>query len=248
MRYFLIFGVFFLTLSLADKSVVKTLTINQMQYAQKTFLQAKEIALQEAKNAAAKEIYGEVVISETVTANGKILDDVVSELSGGIVRIKGEPKFRNGESFGDIEVTIEAYATDEDLQNRSVLKANTEREQSGSNNGSIKKIEQIKRGFYGIWSGFAMRKSGGSGDIMIKITDSGEATINYDSLHCGGELIIQEKTADLVKFKEKLTYGADKCVDRHSITLKKLSNTQMLFMQFDKDETEVSKGTLYREE
>lgn len=244
MRYFLIFGIFFLTLALADKSVVKTVTINQMQYAQKTFLQAKEIALQEAKNAAAKEIYGEVVISETVTANGKILDDVVREQSGGIVRIKGEPKFRNGESFGDIEVTIEAYATDEDLQNRSVLKANTESEESGSN-GAIKKI---KRGFYGIWSGFVMRGSGGSGDIMIKITDSGEATINYDSLHCGGELIIQEKTADLVKFKEKLTYGADKCVDRHSITLKKLSNTQMLFMQFDKDETEVSKGTLYREE
>lgn len=247
MRYFLTLGIFFLTLSLADKSVVKTVTINQMQYAQKTFLQAKEIALQEAKNAAAKEIYGEVVISETVTANGKILDDVVREQSGGIVRIKGEPKFRNGESFGDIEVTIEAYATDEDLQNRSVLKANTEREESESN-GAIKKIEQIKRGFYGIWSGFVMRRSGGSGDIMIKITDSGEATINYDSLHCGGELIIQEKTADLVKFKEKLTYGTDKCVDRHSITLKKLSNTQMLFMQFDKDEREVAKGTLYREE
>lgn len=247
MRYFLTLGIFFLTIALADKSVVKTVTINQMQYAQKTFLQAKEVALQEAKNAAAKEIYGEVVISETVTANGKILDDVVREQSGGIVRIKGEPKFRNGESFGDIEVTIEAYATDEDLQNRSVLKANTEREENGSN-GAIKKIEQIKRGFYGIWSGFAMRGSGGSGDIMIKITDSGDVTINYDSLHCGGELIIQEKTADLVKFKEKLTYGADKCVDRHSITLKKLSNTQMLFMQFDKDETEVAKGTLYREE
>lgn len=247
MRYFLTLGIFFLTLALADKSVVKTVTINQMQYAQKTFLQAKEIALQEAKNAAAKEIYGEVVISETVTANGKILDDVVREQSGGIVRIKGEPKYRNGENFGDIVVTIEAYATDEDLQNRSVVKANTEREESQSN-GTIKKIEQVKRGFYGIWSGFVMRKSGGSGDIMIKITDSGEATINYDSLHCGGELIIQEKTADLVKFKEKLTYGADKCVDRHSVTLKKLSNTQMLFMQFDKDETEVSKGTLYREE
>ncbi|MFA5454707.1 MAG: hypothetical protein WC272_05255 [Sulfurimonas sp.] len=247
MRYFLIFSIFFLTLALADKSVVKTVTINQMQYAQKTFLQAKEIALQEAKNAAAKEIYGEVVISETVTANGKILDDVVRELSGGIVRIKGEPKFRNGKNFGDIEVTIEAYATDEDLQNRSVLKASPEREESESN-GAIKKIEQVKRGFYGIWSGFVVRGSGGSGDIMIKITYSGEATINYDSLHCGGELIIQEKTVDLVKFKEKLTYGADKCVDRHSITLKKLSNTQMLFIQFDKDEREVAKGTLYREE
>ncbi|MBW6489455.1 hypothetical protein [Sulfurimonas sp.] len=246
MRYFLLIGIFFLTSVLADKSVLKTVTINQMQYADKTFLQVKEIALQEAKNAAAKEIYGEVVISETVMANGKILDDVVREQSGGIVRIKGEPKFGNGENFGDIVVSIEAYATDEDLKNREMLKSEILFDKSG--NGASEKIAQVRRGFYGTWSGFVMRRSGGSGDIMIKITDSGEATINYDSLHCGGELIIEEKGADLVKFKERLTYGADKCIDNRSVSLKKLSNTQLLYMQFNEHGEEVSKGTLYREE
>jgi len=246
MRYFLLLGTFFLTFVLADKSVVKSVTINQMQYAQKTFLQVKEIALQEAKNAAAKEIYGEVVISETVMANGKILDDLVREQSGGLVRIKGEPKFRNGENFGDIVVTIEAYATDDDLKNREMFKSESVSE-DGDNKAS-EKIAKVKRGFYGTWSGFVIRENGGSGDVMIKITDSGEATINYDSLHCGGELIIEEKTVDLVKFKERLTYGADKCIDNRFISLKKLSNTQLLYMQFNESDKEVSKGTLYREE
>ncbi|MDT8339055.1 MAG: hypothetical protein RQ763_07640, partial [Sulfurimonas sp.] len=117
MRYFLIIATFFLALALADKSVVKSVTINQMLYPDKTFLQVKEIALNEAKKAAAKEIYGEVLISETVMIGGKVLDDVVREQAGGLVRIKGEPKFRNGENFGDIVVTVEAYATDEDLKN-----------------------------------------------------------------------------------------------------------------------------------
>ena len=77
-RSFLITA-FFLTLAFADKSVVKTVTINQMLYPDKTFLEVKEIALDEAKKAAAKEIYGEVLISETIMLGGKILDDVVRE-------------------------------------------------------------------------------------------------------------------------------------------------------------------------
>lgn len=246
MRYFLLLGIFFLTSIFADKSVVKTVTINQMQYVNKTFLEVKEIALQEAKNAAAKEIYGEVVISETIMANGKILGDVVRGQSGGIVRIKGEPKFRNGENFGDIVVTVEAYATDEDIKNREMLKQ--ESIDDVADNGASEKIAEVKRGFYGIWSGFVMRGGRGSGDVTIKITDSGEATINYDSLHCGGELIVEEKTADIVRFKERLTYGIQKCVDNLTVSLKKLSNTQLLYTQFNEHDEEVSKGTLYREE
>lgn len=251
MKYFFILGALFSTLIFADKTVVKTVTINQIYYPDKSFFQVKEIALQEAKDAAAKEIYGEVLISETVMVNGKILDDVVREQSGGTVRIKGEPKFRNGENFGDIVVTIEAYATDEDLQKAALEKVKTEakKEKDESTvNDADKKIEHARRGFYGIWSGFVIKNDGSSSDVVIEITDSGEATINYNFSNCGGDLIVQEKNPTIVRFQEKLTYGEEKCRDGLFVVLKKINSTQSLFMQFDTQEREVAKGTLYREE
>lgn len=244
MRYFFTITVLFLAFAFADKSVVKTVTINQMLYPDKTFLEVKEIALDEAKKAAAKEIYGEVLISETIMLGGKILDDVVRERSGGLVRIKGEPRFRNGENFGDIVVTIEAYATDEDLKNRAKPGSAKEFDIDEVD----EKITKIKRGFYGVWSGFIMRSGGSSSDVVIKITPSGEATINYIASNCGGELIIQKKEPTQVKFRQKLSYGEDRCADGLIVELKKVSDTQSLFMLFDEDESEVAKGTLYREE
>lgn len=244
MRYFFTITVLFLAFAFADKSVVKTVTINQMLYPDKTFLEVKEIALDEAKKAAAKEIYGEVLISETIMLGGKILDDVVRERSGGLVRIKGEPRFRNGENFGDIVVIIEAYATDEDLKNRAKPGSDKEFDIDEAD----EKITKIKRGFYGIWSGFIMRSGGSSSDVVIKITPSGEATINYIASNCGGELIIQKKEPTQVKFRQKLSYGEDRCTDGLIVELKKVSDTQSLFMLFDEDESEVAKGTLYREE
>jgi hypothetical protein len=235
---------FFLALAFADKSVVKTVTLNQMLYPEKTFLEVKEIALEIAKRAAAKEIYGEVLISETVMFNGKVLDDVVREHSGGLVRIKGEPKFRNGENFGDIVVSVEAYATDEDMKNRA---ASREKEEFDID-GADEKIAQMKRGFYGVWSGFIMKKSGGSSDVLIKITPSGEATINYVASNCGGELIVQKKSPTDVRFKQKLSFGHDRCMEGVFVELKKINDTQSLFVQLDEREREVAKGTLYRDE
>lgn len=244
MRYFLIIAAFFLALALADKSVVKSVTINQMLYPDKTFLQVKEIALNEAKKAAAKEIYGEVLISETVMIGGKILDDVVREQAGGLVRIKGEPRFRNGENFGDIVVTVEAYATDEDLKNR----ANQSSSKEFDIDAADERISQIRRGFYGVWSGFIMKSGGSSSDVLIKITDSGEATIRYIASNCGGDLIIQKKSPTKVRFQQKLNYGDDRCTDRLFVELKKINDTQSLYMLLDEDDREVAKGTLYREE
>ena len=46
---------------------------------------------------------------------------IISEKNG-LVHIDGEPKYANGKNFGDIQVTINAYATDEDLKNMSIQK------------------------------------------------------------------------------------------------------------------------------
>ena len=139
-----------------------------------------------------------------------------------MVRIKGEPRFRNGDNFGDIVVTIEAYATDEDLKNR----AKPDSAKEFDIDEADEKITKIKRGFYGVWSGFIMRSGGSSSDVVIKITPSGEATINYIASNCGGELIIQKKEPTQVKFRQKLSYGEDRCADGLIVELKKVSDTQ----------------------
>lgn len=325
----------------AEKTVTKTITVNQMLYPKKTLAQLEAIAVEKAKFAAAKEIFGEFLLSETVMTNGKVLDDIVREKSGGVIHVRGEPKFKNGENFGDLEVTIVAYATDEEIKDMSPafinvtnfkysnpdiairdLKAAAEdafiieaisrkkpsiRDASASEarklalsititkfdydkrsstytmsgkveyipaflrhanvisnktigeavkdirtgqretQNSQEKIKQTRRGFYGIWSGFFMRSNGGSGDATIEITDSGLATINYNSSNCGGELIIQEKSPLLVKFEEKLNFGQDHCQDGHLVVLKKVDNSQIKFLLYNKEKG-IAKGTLYRDE
>ncbi|GEM_PF-6466921 len=106
----------------ADKTVIKTVTVNRMLYPDKSIEELKEIAVSKAKYEAAKEIFGELLLSETVMSNGKIVDEFVRERSGGVIHIRGTPKFSNGENLGDIRCTIEAYATDEDIQDTTPQK------------------------------------------------------------------------------------------------------------------------------
>ena len=100
----------------AEKVVIKTATVNQMLNADKSIEELKALAIQKAKYEAAKEIFGELLLSETVMANGKIIEEMVREKSGGVIHIRGEPQFANGKNLGDIQVTIEAYATDADIK------------------------------------------------------------------------------------------------------------------------------------
>lgn len=234
---------------LAQKSITKTITLNQMQYPNKTFLEFKDIALEKVKKEAALEIYGESLSSQTVMVNGKILNDVIQKESGGVIRTKGEVKFKNGVNFGDVVVTIEAYATQKDIDDAIAKKsANQANTNNNTYNTAQEQIKKAKRGFYGNWNGFVMYNNGGSSDINIEISDSGMATINYNSLNCGGDLIIKEKTTSLVKFIQKLTYGQDMCSDKDIVELKKVSDTQLLFVLFNEHKEESAKGTLYREE
>ncbi len=99
-----------------DKTVIKTVTVNQMLHADKSIEEVKELAIKKAKFEAAKEIFGEILLSETVMENGQIINEFVREKSGGVIHVKGEPRFQNGQNMGDIQVTIEAYATDADIK------------------------------------------------------------------------------------------------------------------------------------
>ena len=106
----------------AQKSVTKTSFINQGNYANKSMDEIKTILLQKVKIDAASEIFGDFIKQETDIENGKMIRNLIISEKNGLVHIKGEPKYANGKNFGDIQVTINAYATDEDLKNMSIQK------------------------------------------------------------------------------------------------------------------------------
>ncbi len=99
--------------SFANMSVHKSATILKSLYPNSSAIELKNIVLKKAKLEAAKEIFGEFLLSETVMQNGQVIDDIVRESHGGVIHIKGEPNFIDSEN--EIKVTIDAYATKEDI-------------------------------------------------------------------------------------------------------------------------------------
>ncbi|HEY5347241.1 MAG TPA: hypothetical protein VIJ72_03540 [Rhizomicrobium sp.] len=69
----------------------------------------------------------------------------------------------------------------------------------------------------GAWQGLALQPSGNGKSetwtITMKIDATGNGTIDYPSLNCGGTLTRLPSSGDVVEFHEKLTYGLQKCVD-----------------------------------
>ncbi len=108
----------------ADKIVTKTSFVNQANYAHKSVEQIKVILLEKVKVDAASEIFGDFIKSETDIENGKMIRNLIISEKNGLVHLKGEPIYANGKNFGDIQVTVTAYATDRDLEDMSVQKIN----------------------------------------------------------------------------------------------------------------------------
>ena len=65
-------------------------------------------------------------------------------------------------------------------------------------------------------------------------------TIQYPSLKCGGRWTQTSLTLTSASFNEQITYGADKCVNGGSVTLRKLSPTQLQFDYAGGDATAAS--------
>lgn len=82
----------------------------------------KKKLLAGAKRDAVSEIFGELITSFTKIDSGLLTEDKLKLASSGFIRIKGNPKFRNGTNFGELCVSIEAYATDDDRKKFEPIK------------------------------------------------------------------------------------------------------------------------------
>ena len=126
----------------ADKLVTKTTFINQANYADKSLEEIEAILLEKVKIDAATEIYGDFIKSETDIENGKMIRNQIVSEKNGLVHLMGEPVYANGKNFGDIQVTVQAYATDEELSSMSVHKIQVENFVYANENTPLNKIKR----------------------------------------------------------------------------------------------------------
>jgi hypothetical protein len=75
----------------------------------------------------------------------------------------------------------------------------------------------------GSWAGVGFQKmSDGKIEqwtIRMHIVSRDNATIDYPSLNCGGTLTYLRDVGDIREFRERLTYGADRCIDNGTVGL-----------------------------
>ncbi|MCP4107116.1 MAG: hypothetical protein GY749_16510 [Desulfobacteraceae bacterium] len=96
----------------AQKTVQKTYCMSATSSSSTDAL--KKELLSNAKRQAVNEIFGELITAFTKVESGILTEDKIRLASTGLIRIKGNPIFRNGNSFAEMCVSIDAYATEED--------------------------------------------------------------------------------------------------------------------------------------
>lgn len=118
MKLLLLFITLF-SFAFANNETTKISCIQQSEYPNKTLEEKKRILIDLAKRDALEELYGSLILSKTNIENGKLVSDEIKQKVIGAIRIKGNPKFYNGENFGEICSDIKAYITQKDLEKYS---------------------------------------------------------------------------------------------------------------------------------
>jgi len=76
----------------------------------------KKELLYNAKRGAVNEIFGEFITSFTKVEQFTLIEDKIRASSAGLIRIKGDPVYYQGENLGEVCVKIDAYAKKEDFE------------------------------------------------------------------------------------------------------------------------------------
>ncbi len=123
----------FLTMTsslMADRSVSAWASVNRENHANKSMESLRITLIERAKLDAASKLFGDFIKSQTIIKNGSLIKDLILAKRGGIVHIKGNPIFSNGENLGELQVKINAYATDKDIRDMMVQRITLETQYS----------------------------------------------------------------------------------------------------------------------
>jgi len=110
---------FFALLNAKNIESVKMSCIQQSAYPNKTLAEQKKILIEQAKQESLEELYGAVIFSSTDIVDGKLQSDSIQSRAIGAVRVKGNPKFKNGENLGEICASVTSYITPADVKKYS---------------------------------------------------------------------------------------------------------------------------------
>ena len=105
----------------ARTEVVKTYCMSLAGFGARDMGQVKTELLLGAKRLAVAELFGEMVSSLSRVTDFTLSQDEVTALGQGYIRLAGDPLYQNGLNFGEVCVTIRAYAEDEDYRKMQPL-------------------------------------------------------------------------------------------------------------------------------
>ena len=100
----------------ANNVVTKTAFVNASDTKGKSLVEVREMLMMRAKRAAASEIFGDYINSSTVINSGRLVSDEINSIVNGVIHIKGDPVYSNGQNFGDMQVRATMYATDQEMR------------------------------------------------------------------------------------------------------------------------------------
>jgi hypothetical protein len=99
--------------------------------------------------------------------------------------------------------------------------------------------------FQGVWEGRGYQYDT-SQSWTIKTTIVGnQYKIDYPSLRCGGDLILLNRTANKLEYRERLTYG-NSCISNGKTVLTKTNANTLKFVWYNPDGSKGADGTLTR--
>jgi hypothetical protein len=99
----------------------------------------------------------------------------------------------------------------------------------------------------GTWEGTGYQIDDNSTWTMRLTVRAGKFSIAYPSLDCGGEWKLKRTAARRSVFRERLSYGKDKCTDNSLVVIERLSKRQLMVLFTNPGEKQVnSSGILNR--
>lgn len=100
----------------ADQTVTKTVCISTFGGESRTVDEARKALLARAKEAAVQEIFGEFISSRSQVENFALTSGDIQSVTVGFVRVKGDPRYFQGEGLGELCVAVDVYVTGDDLE------------------------------------------------------------------------------------------------------------------------------------
>lgn len=100
----------------------------------------------------------------------------------------------------------------------------------------------------GTWEGKAYQSNTKTSWTLKLTAQDNSYSIEYPSLSCGGNWYLVSQDSRTARFKERITYGADKCVDNGNVLIERIDPSQVAFRYTLPDSTDVVASATLRKQ